>query len=426
MADLVPPNNNPAAAAAEEAAINDAAFPRRSPQSLFLQCQIAVLRPLQLKASGMEKRYMDTWTGSLNKGNVAYEQGADIRGPEVDTTAVVREYGAKMQAEAIKKLEEKANKKARQTKAKKDVASMSNGGGGGGGGKSRRGGGISSRFYPYERKEFEAKKTVVDPVKVAEIMTSCKLVKGIPQGLNAKEYIVYRKCRYIEEIARVRRVLADRLSRPVLDALMSSMCNVAQFNNKHEHGLLTLQAFLMNTAVRSFRVAPASLYKNFLPHSEMSSLGFGGSVFDKYGKMAEADDKTTETRMPTTILHFMLRESERLTHLDLERCAHDSLLKVIASSAPNLVYLNISSSVVSDEGLLHLCGVQRFVARESIGRACKSKAMERIRQPDSGQKPKKAQNEAKRNAKVFDKQPMWEQTSPGCQNIVHLKVRICC
>jgi hypothetical protein len=53
---------------------------------------------------------------------------------------------------------------------------------------------------------------------------------------------------------------------------MSTMYNIAQYNDKHEHGLLTLQAMLMNEAVADFRIAPAKFYKNFFSGESVGSI----------------------------------------------------------------------------------------------------------------------------------------------------------
>jgi hypothetical protein len=113
-----------------------------------------------------------------------------------------------------------------------------------------------------------------------------------------------------------------------------------------------------------------------------------------------------ETRMGTTILHFMLSEGARLVHLDLERCACDSLLKLLATSAPNLKYLNINRSVVSDEGLLYLCGLEKDWGkgtRERLSRSCKEEKVEEMKL-------------------VVNDQPKWIKKMPGCQKLTHLKV----
>jgi hypothetical protein len=70
----------------------------------------------------------------------------------------------------------------------------------------------------------------------------------------------------------VRNFLTERLSAPVLNDLMSTMYNIAQYNDKHEHGLLTLQAMLMNEAVADFRIAPAKFYKNFFSGESVGSI----------------------------------------------------------------------------------------------------------------------------------------------------------
>ena len=38
-----------------------------------------------------------------------------------------------------------------------------------------------------------------------------------------------------------------------LNDLMSVMCNVARYNDKHEHGLLTLQAILTSDRTKEYK-----------------------------------------------------------------------------------------------------------------------------------------------------------------------------
>ena len=38
-----------------------------------------------------------------------------------------------------------------------------------------------------------------------------------------------------------------------LTSLMSTMCNVSRYNDKHEHGLLTLQAILTSDRTKEYK-----------------------------------------------------------------------------------------------------------------------------------------------------------------------------
>ena len=55
-----------------------------------------------------------------------------------------------------------------------------------------------------------------------------------------------------------------------------------------------------------------------------------------------------ESRIPTTILHYTLVEGTALVNIDLEKCACDSLLKILAQVAPNVKYLGWNSIELRD------------------------------------------------------------------------------
>ena len=141
---------------------------------------------------------------------------------------------------------------------------------------------------------------------------------------------------------------------------MATMCNLAKYNDKSEYGLLTLQAMLMNKNIADFRIAPPMLHTNF--------AGAGKGV-GNHGPLAPTLGEKVETRIPTTILHYTLIEGAALVNIDLEKCACDSLLQILAQVAPNVRYLNISHSMVSDKGLMYLCGVEKSIgSRQRLAR----------------------------------------------------------
>ena len=241
-----------------------------------------------------------------------------------------------------------------------------------------------------------------------------KVVRGIPEWALAKNYIQYRKCKYIEDIRYVlivflnnlmiihtlvffartiRTFLTDHLSAPVLRDLMATMCNLAKYNDKSEYGLLTLQAMLMNKNIADFRIAPPMLHTNF--------AGAGKGI-GNHGPLAPTLGEKVETRIPTTILHYTLIEGATLVNIDLEKCACDSLLQILAQVAPNVRYLNISHSMVSDKGLMYLCGVEKSIgSRQRLARKCKE-------QKDEEKKL------------VTNETPKWEKKWNACDKITHL------
>lgn len=263
-----------------------------------------------------------------------------------------------------------------------------------------------------------------------------EMVGGVPAGVPPSEYIEYRKCKYVEDIRDVRVHLTDNLNPMVMADLMATMYNISQFNNKHEHGLLTLQAMLANSGTKCFRIAPAKFHKNFSVGSGsggggansayLSSLihinnaaaaagnggflanGGGGPNFMNPTSRSPGSNTfgdNVESRIGTTLLHFTLKELTGLTTLDLEKCACDSLLLVLSEVSPHLKYLNISGSAVSDQGLLYLAGVGMGKARRSdLQRECKTKSQAR-------------------QQLVRDVTPRnWVKQRGGCKNLVHLGV----
>lgn len=285
---------------------------RRCCPSLQLLCQIQVIRALHTRAAQMEAEYIDKWcVRELTNVNQKYERNLDIRSGGVNTEKVVKDYQAKIKLIAPPPPPE-----------------------------------IPANEPPLKKKNAALKAARAKWLK----QQKNSLVHGIPTWVtNQEEYILYRKCKYIEDIKAVRSMLLENLNAATINGLMSTMYNISLYNTKQEHGLLTLQAMLSTRLVTDFRLASAKLYINFSRENGM------------------------ETSMGISILHFALMEGFRLVNLNLERCGCDSILRLIAQVARNLKYLQISESHVSDQGLLYLCGVQKRIpsTRQNPTRACK-------------------------------------------------------
>jgi len=215
-------------------------------------------------------------------------------------------------------------------------------------------------------------------------------VEGIPVGTDPKEFIKYKKCLYLSTIRKWRESLRNNLSPPVMNELMQLVVEMyRQTKDRTELGAITLQAVLMSDWTNSFLTASTRFYQSYTSHSlELSSRG-------------------PQTRIGHTILSTSLENSDRLTHLALEKVATDSLLELVARTACQLSYLNINNSKVTDLGLVSLCGLQWKevrVGRPSLARVCKVPEQEK----ELGQ--------------VMNKMPRWERKQgQGCLKLSHLE-----
>ncbi len=120
----------------------------------------------------------------------------------------------------------------------------------------------------------------------------------------------------------------------------------------------------------SRRLASRKFYRNFSPLRIVVIAGGGKETevcaivsykerIKCQGSMSFSDqDNDVETRIGTTLLHFALLNGSSLTTLNLGKACCDSVLKVVSETAKNLKYLNISGSVVTDQGLFYICGVE--------------------------------------------------------------------
>jgi len=215
-------------------------------------------------------------------------------------------------------------------------------------------------------------------------------VEGIPVGTDPKEFIKYKKCLYLLTLRRWRESLMNNLSPPVINELMQLVVELYRHNkDRTELGALTLQAILMSDWTNSFLTASTRFYQSYSSHS------------------LEPSRRGPYTRIGHTILSSCLENSDRLTHLALEKVATDSLLKLIARTASQLTYLNINNSKVTDLGLVELCGLQyrqARVGRPSLARVCKATEQE------------------KEWGRVVNKVPRWERRrDTGCRKLTHLE-----
>ena len=150
--------------------------------------------------------------------------------PGLNPEEVVLEHEA-TERRRIQEMREKLQAKLEAQKAKA---------GGGGASTSRKDSNSSSR-----RKRRKQPYPKMDEMKanIENVLMTVprKIVRGIPEGQKPEDYIKYRKCKYIQDIQSVRSLLLRILRPPVLNDLMKTLVNMSMFNNKHEHGLLTLQ-----------------------------------------------------------------------------------------------------------------------------------------------------------------------------------------
>lgn len=367
---------------------------RRAPLSLYVLGQIAFLKVVHHKASFLETEYISLWKkNQLSYPNRALAETLDIRNEAVDTRAVVERYQIKLREIKQKQTELVRKKLERHQSGPRLMTSKT------------PNGGIASRTRsklssPTPGPSFKAKaekKTKVSKVNVEKYLNlmAKPLVNGIPGSAEPAEYIEYRKCKYIEDLRVVRDFLVEKLSACQLQDLMDTMYNISLFNHKSENGLLSLQSMLTTRHTRRFSIAPPKFHENFAiqPITSIYSNIRSHPVKAEY----------METRIGTTILHFALAQGQNLTHLDLKRCACDSILKVVANTAVHLRHLVISRSMVSDQGLLYLAGVESVTARPKLRRECKQKA-----------------NESSKL--VRDVTPkFWAQGKNCCRNLVHLE-----
>ena len=156
-------------------------------------------------------------------------------------------------------------------------------------------------------------------------------------------------------------------------------------DRRQQPGIFTLKVLLFNKFSRIF-----VLNSNEFPRTKRLHLfGIKTSIENKIGP---------------TILRSSLMESSWLSKLTLENTCTDSILECVGLVARNLTYLNISNSNVTDQGLLHLVGVENdsSLSRKHLTRKCK-------------------QNILKPENLVKDKNPRWiKHKNRGTDKLVFL------
>jgi len=296
---------------------------KKPPKNLSLQAGLVTLQTLHQSAARLETEYMKSWLPSLTKTNADLEEKTNIR-QGVDTSEIVLKYKSKDSDEV-----ERSQPPIEATVPK-----------GRGKGRGRGRGGRSAPSTPARKMQLR------------------RVVHGIPEGATASNYIQYRKCLYVETIKKWRESLCDILNGPVLNDLLVLLGHLGRHNaNKNEIGLLTLMAVLTSPYITHLVLSPHSFVQNF-----------------QRGRSLEKK-RDSDSRIGTTILHFSLSEGLRLSHLSLEKVCSDELLALIGKVSHNLRYLNISGSVLSDQGFLDLVGVEsgsRSGSRPRLTRQCKT------------------------------------------------------
>jgi len=289
------------------------------PLSLADQAGLAVLERLHEKAYKLENDYTSIWLPSLTTAAYNIEESISIN--DVDPTEVILKYTAKQDEE-------------RRSRAKHEEQARSRS-------RSRR-----------RNRENERPKT--NDRRMAE--DSVAALRGIPQAADAEEYIRYRKCLYVKSIKEYKDQLIQQLSPPALEHLLSLITHIYRRRREmNEMGIFTLQTMLLTEYTSEFLFNSSNLQKTFRTVSGIPCV---------------------DHRIGPTILRSCLVEATRLTKLSLERVCTDSLLKLVGSVATNILYLNISHSLVTDQGLFDLVGVKVDSAgtRERLPRLCKQTA----------------------------------------------------
>jgi hypothetical protein len=176
-----------------------------------------ILKPLLSRASAMELDYYDHWTsGELTVANRQLEQTTNIRTNDVNTEEVVLKYRSReeelMKTKRDAALSKLSRRRLQSERAAAKTTKME-------ASKSKRGlrAVTASRTRAAGRREAAAAPytmtgdSAAAMAKVAlqmqdvteeQVLKSLqlKMTRGIPDGVVAKDYIKYRKCKYIEDI----------------------------------------------------------------------------------------------------------------------------------------------------------------------------------------------------------------------------------
>jgi len=289
------------------------------PLPLAVQAQMAALRQLQAVAARMESDYVDHWLEeTLDDEMRNVEQKLDVISQDYDINGTITAFEC-------------------QLRPPKDA-------------KSRR----SERL--------KATNPYVLPLKKREMSEEALL------GVYKEKYVEYRKCKYLASIERLRTFVQRQLSPGAAEELMATLVNLACYNDKQEHGILTAQATLVNDKSKCLRLSSPNFHLNFAqePFSRASCPLQDPIARYRLRSRGEA----VETRIGTSILHYALVSGPNLTHLHLGRCCCDSILKTVSEHTPNLLYLNVNGSAVTDKGMFYLSGAA-CAGRRQLPRRCK-------------------------------------------------------
>jgi len=190
--------------------------------------------------------------------------------------------------------------------------------------------------------------------------------EGIPCGAPGghQAYIKYRKCLQVFTLSKWRESL---MSQAVMTPeMMSGLMDLAgalyrPSKDRLEPGALTLQSLLTCQWTERLHTLSTGYRSNF--------RAYGWESRD--WRLEEKD-----TRLGHSLLVSSLSQATRLKQLSLERLATDQMMEVVSQHCPLLTYLNISSSKVTDLGLLQVAGVQageEELRRPRLERECKAR-----------------------------------------------------
>ena len=324
-------------------------LPSKPIRSLQLLCQIEVVKNLYAKSTNLERRYFEEFCGHLTCTNVRLEQELDVRPEVIDPAKVVADFEAKLKAKEA----EEAQKKL---KGRIKIVSAANH-------SPKRLRSSTRKKKPYE--------TLVETTPIAanivveverKRVLPCKELGKIPKGFNAADYIKYRKCKYIQDVAAVRQYLQKRLNCRILTNLMSTLENIMIASGLRggcsRECILTVQMILTNSNTTFVNFKPLKLWNNLAMRKLSGSILSANFLYDN-------EPICMETRTETAVMYYALTSAVNLTHIQMAGAACDSFLKVISEVCVNLSYLDISDSFVSNHGLYHLAGVTEEESRSS-------------------------------------------------------------
>ena len=286
---------------------------RQKPLSLADQAGLVIIEHLLEKTRALESQYL-TWLYTLK--NTLRQKEESMSMNSVNPSEVVYKYQQKVREQQRVKPKRRGTGKKSKRSAKKE--------------------------------DEDYGKAIPDPPD-----------GGIPPEEDPDEYIQYRKCLYLDSIKRFRAELCLNLSTQAIEHLLSLQMNLfRKSKSSQESGLFSLQLLLITEYSQAFSFI-ATLHNPFYS----SKKYYTGDCY-----------RVSEHKVGPTVLRSVLMESSRLSSLSLERVCNDKLLGLVGKHVKNLRYLNISNSVVTDQGLLNLVGVETLAARtrQRLPRTCKT------------------------------------------------------